>query len=342
VDRIVEPTSGLDSATSMAVLSALTQLKDTGVNIVATLHQPRKEIFNAIQCLILLVPGGRLGYFSDPLSLYDHLHDMGYICAPKKNIADFVMDLISGFVPKQGRNGPERVTASDVCDQLVYKWSTERYVPYLKYLRNEEASIMEWNARNEHKELDYLPNMHYVKSSLERHKKPSLRRRFYIFLYGFNKTFLVSLMRQEKVYERATISTVSNSILLMFFGALVALLFGSIGLSSGNTGGAGTQIVSSQLTFALLTLTSQLRLFSFDSLIRLREENGGLLLLPWYLGKMLAGYVDALFTPLSFVFGYYSFVESRTTLLEYWLLYVLIYIAVSGLANLCASLFRVQ
>lgn len=130
--------------------------------------------------------------------------------------------------------------------------------------------------------------------------------------------------------------------MLIVFGALIALLFGSVALNSANTGGIATQIVSSQLTFALLTLTAQIRLFSADDLIRQREENGGLLLLPWYLGKVLGGYVDLLFTPMSFVFGYYSFVQSRTTILNYWVLYVLLYLAISGLANFCACIFTVQ
>jgi ABC-type multidrug transport system ATPase subunit len=179
----------------MAVLGALTQLKETGVNIVATLHQPRKEIFRAIQCVILLVPGGRLGYFDNPMDMFAHFSDMGFVCQPKKNMADFMMDLVAGFIP---RNGHEKVSASDICDNLVYKWSTERYVPYLRYLRNEEESILEWNSRNENKDLEYLDNFH-SKSSLERHRKPSIRRQLYLFLYGFNKTLVVSWLRQEKV-----------------------------------------------------------------------------------------------------------------------------------------------
>lgn len=185
----------------MVILSALTQLKDTGVNIVATLHQPRKEIFRAIQCVILLVPGGRLGYFDSPLEMYGHFSEMGFVCQPKKNMADFMMDLVSGFIP---RNGHEKVAASDICDELVYKWSAERYIPYLRYLRNEEASIQEWNDQNENKDLEYIDSLH-VKSSLERHKKPSIRRQLYLFVYGFNKTLIVSWLRQEKVILLPTV-----------------------------------------------------------------------------------------------------------------------------------------
>jgi ABC-type multidrug transport system ATPase subunit len=56
----VEPTSGLDSSTSIVLLSALHRLSDLGVNIIATLHQPRQEIIDLLHTLILLGPGGRL------------------------------------------------------------------------------------------------------------------------------------------------------------------------------------------------------------------------------------------------------------------------------------------
>ena len=41
-----EPTSGLDSASSMLVVNALHFLASKGVNVSATIHQPRQEILN--------------------------------------------------------------------------------------------------------------------------------------------------------------------------------------------------------------------------------------------------------------------------------------------------------
>jgi hypothetical protein len=353
-----EPTTGLDSATSMAIIGALIRLRKTGVNIVATLHQPRFEIYNQIQNLILLAPGGRLAYFGNPHLLRTQMMSLGYLCQPEDNPADFVMDLMAGFILKNNR---EVVTAAEVADELVKKWHDDHYHVYRKYLENEEEYIRRWNATNEDHESEVISGYH-SKSSLEKHRRPSLRRWLFLFLYGADKTFVVSWLRQEKVSsefntnygififsivdmqvnERSVQSVISSSYVLIFFGALVALLFGPIALTASSSSGVATQIVSSQLTFALLTLTAQLRLFSFDSLIRVREENGGLLLLPWYLGKVLAGYVDALFTPIAFVLGYFSFVQSRTNILDYWLLYVLLYLAISGLANFCSCMFAVR
>ena len=44
--------------------------------------------------------------------------------------------------------------------------------------------------------------------------------------------------------------------------------------------------LAGQLTFALLVVLSGIRLFGQDALMRNREETGGLLLLPYFLGKV--------------------------------------------------------
>ena len=66
-----EPTSGLDSGTSISLMNSLHSLAALGVNVVATLHQPRNEIFNLIDSLILLAPGG----------MWSHSHGSKFLCS---------------------------------------------------------------------------------------------------------------------------------------------------------------------------------------------------------------------------------------------------------------------
>ena len=72
-----EPTSGLDAATSVSVVHALHDLAHLGMNVVATLHQPRQEILNLMHKLILLGPGGRIVYSGPVLKLADHFSKLG-------------------------------------------------------------------------------------------------------------------------------------------------------------------------------------------------------------------------------------------------------------------------
>jgi ABC-type multidrug transport system ATPase subunit len=113
-----EPTSGLDSGTSISLINCLHTLSSFGTNIVATLHQPRNEIFNLVDHLILLAPGGRIAYTGDPAILSSHFHSLSFSCPLKTNIADFVMDVMSGFVCMKGEQElhPVEVILAYLCE----------------------------------------------------------------------------------------------------------------------------------------------------------------------------------------------------------------------------------
>lgn len=55
-----EPSSGLDSASALALGRALSRLSAAGVTVVATIHQPRYEVLSLFDTLVLLVPGGHV------------------------------------------------------------------------------------------------------------------------------------------------------------------------------------------------------------------------------------------------------------------------------------------
>jgi uncharacterized membrane protein YwaF len=44
--------------------------------------------------------------------------------------------------------------------------------------------------------------------------------------------------------------------------------------------------------------------------------------------------------PISFLCGYYPFIEARATFTEYWMLFILLHLALSGMANVISVTFR--
>jgi len=88
-----EPTSGLDANASSRLLTALHVISRKGVNVVVTIHQPRREIFNLFDNLLLLAHGGREMFFGPCKSIGSYLETLGYSCPPQMNLADFVLDL---------------------------------------------------------------------------------------------------------------------------------------------------------------------------------------------------------------------------------------------------------
>ena len=57
-----EPTSGLDSTSAKIVMSALKDLANLGMTVIAVIHQPRFSIFALFDQLLLLGKGGATVY----------------------------------------------------------------------------------------------------------------------------------------------------------------------------------------------------------------------------------------------------------------------------------------
>jgi ABC-type multidrug transport system permease subunit/energy-coupling factor transporter ATP-binding protein EcfA2 len=60
-----EPTSGLDTRAANIVMRCLRRIADSGIAVVATIHQPSIAIFNSFDTLLLLKRGGETVYFGD-------------------------------------------------------------------------------------------------------------------------------------------------------------------------------------------------------------------------------------------------------------------------------------
>eukprot|EP00457_Paulinella_chromatophora_P003788 gb/GEZN01003796.1/.p1 GENE.gb/GEZN01003796.1/~~gb/GEZN01003796.1/.p1 ORF type:complete len:650 (-),score=75.04 gb/GEZN01003796.1/:106-2055(-) len=90
-----EPTSGLDAYQALQVIQTLRKLADRGATVIVTLHQPRVSIYQEIDHLLLLSPGG-VPVFSGPTAeLAPYLTKLNYPVPQHSNPADFALDLIS-------------------------------------------------------------------------------------------------------------------------------------------------------------------------------------------------------------------------------------------------------
>lgn len=60
-----QPTSGLDARAANIVMRSLRKIADSGISVVATIHQPSVSIFNSFDSLLLLKHGGETVFFGD-------------------------------------------------------------------------------------------------------------------------------------------------------------------------------------------------------------------------------------------------------------------------------------
>jgi ATP-binding cassette subfamily G (WHITE) protein 2 len=90
-----EPTTGLDSSTSLSICKSLKELSDRGeCTVVCTIHQPQPKIFNLFDNLILMRLGTIL-YQGRANKVGQYLSENGKVCPGNSAVADFMLDVVS-------------------------------------------------------------------------------------------------------------------------------------------------------------------------------------------------------------------------------------------------------
>ncbi len=57
-----EPTTGLDSASTLELMNVIRGIAQTGCNIVMMIHQPRQEVFRKVDRVMVLKNGKQVFY----------------------------------------------------------------------------------------------------------------------------------------------------------------------------------------------------------------------------------------------------------------------------------------
>lgn len=94
-----EPSSGLDSQSSWAVIQVLKHLAQAGQAILCTIHQPSATLFEQFDKLLLLKKGGKTVYFGDvgdnSRTLLDYFERQGgRKCETLENPAEYILEVI--------------------------------------------------------------------------------------------------------------------------------------------------------------------------------------------------------------------------------------------------------
>jgi energy-coupling factor transporter ATP-binding protein EcfA2 len=115
-----EPTSGLDSTAALQVVKLLQAISKLGVTVVSVIHQPRTEIF---ECLdnILLISDGRPLWQGGRVDMITYFKSHGFSFKPTFNPADIVMDIISG----QGHRHRTLPRENEI-QYLISEWQTSK------------------------------------------------------------------------------------------------------------------------------------------------------------------------------------------------------------------------
>ena len=111
-----EPTSGLDATSASSIMSILKAVSHLGITVVTIIHQPRQEIFEALDS-VLLLGAGRVIYSGKEAEAQACFEECGFNFPEGRNLADTIMDIIAGQGHLYKKSGDTDVS------HLIEQWS---------------------------------------------------------------------------------------------------------------------------------------------------------------------------------------------------------------------------
>lgn len=118
-----EPTSGLDSTSALAIMKLLMAICRLGVTIACIIHQPRLEIFECLDQLLLLADGREV-YFGKAGDAAEYFKTAGFDVPVASNPADVIMDIICGRGQKYATHREDFIDGSS---RLVSHWAINEH-----------------------------------------------------------------------------------------------------------------------------------------------------------------------------------------------------------------------
>jgi len=129
-----EPTTGLDSLSTLQCISTLQTLAKNGRTIICTIHQPSAAVYQMFDHIYLMVDG-QCTYADTPANTISYFARQGFQCPQYHNPADYILEVVCG---EYGDCNSQLITAA--------KHYCQRTVTPLKLRMFKEASFNERNA----------------------------------------------------------------------------------------------------------------------------------------------------------------------------------------------------
>ncbi|KAF9272699.1 hypothetical protein BGZ68_002156 [Mortierella alpina] len=110
-----EPTSGLDALTAKTLVLTLKKIAMAGRTVVCAIHQPRIDIWNEFDNVLLLMTGGRLAYAGKACDALAYFEQAGHAPPEQTNAPDFIIDTLS-----INHRSPELEASSRAATESLY------------------------------------------------------------------------------------------------------------------------------------------------------------------------------------------------------------------------------
>ncbi len=263
-----EPTSGLDATSASSIMTTLKALSRLGITVVTIIHQPRQEIFESLDTLLLFA-AGRMIYQGPESTVQTYFENVGFHFPEHGNPADTIMDIIAG----QGH---------------LYKKSGDTGVqPLIEYWHNRQHSLQNLGQSP----ADSIQDNMALRRSIKRRGAYWYRQVYFCFVRSLVQQFRL----KSSFYAELGV------------GALAGFLIGLAELNQEGINFRGMfitpyELLSSSIDYASVPQMSLLvglaigltasspgvKIFGEEKLVYWREAASGHNRLAYYVGKVLS------------------------------------------------------
>lgn len=137
-----EPTTGLDTSSSLKLVQLLHKLASNtyGITVILSIHQPRPEICDLFDKVCLLTKGGRLVYYGNLKNeAQSYFSKLGYAPEMNQHISDHVMSLSV----KDSSTVENELKSAARINHLVETWKDDHYYEYNSTTKKDQAQFLE-------------------------------------------------------------------------------------------------------------------------------------------------------------------------------------------------------
>jgi ABC-type multidrug transport system ATPase subunit len=313
-----EPTNGLDASVAYELMETLEVVRDRGITIVMVIQQPRAEIFAKIQHLFLMNSCGGIVYEGSSGGAVPYLRSIGYNVGEETSDADFCVDVLNGLndVVVESVDGDEQEKKILDANKLHLIWSDpDNRSSNVVSSRNESA--LEAGDSSVMESVQYRnSDSPFFQSALS-----TLQKEAYFTYLNSKRLLRVRLRDQFGIVLYVIINAVMASALSSGFSILITGNYLKVFTPSTNQQfydffprvvgkwNERPQMVMSisQLLFFLSSALgagsclASVPVFAGKAIILARETSGGMSVLAYSLGRILADLFFVIFN--AFVFA---------------------------------------
>ena len=317
-----EPTSGLDATSASSIMSLLKALSRIGITIVAIIHQPRQEIYESLDEVILLGQG-RMLFQGNRDDVQTYFEQLGFMFPEHGNPADVIMDIIAGQGHNYKKVGETGIPA------LIENWKNTHETLMLR--RPTSQSTLS------HKEMTVL-------------RKSIWHRGAYWWgqmWYCFQRAMLQQWrMKSNFLFEMATASlagflgglTMNSNHGNIFIGNFYDpyLLLGS----ATNYTAVPQMSLLIGLSIGLIAASPGVKVFGEEKLVYWREAASGHNKFAYYIGKVISVLPRILLAAIHFTVFFMLLATPIISWADSFLATLLYFYTIYGLASVVSMIFR--